>query len=144
MVLYDPSVWGPHFWFFLDTIAMTYPKHPNAVTKKIYYDFIQHFHLFIPVAEHSKNFNKLLSMYPITPYLDDRESFIRWVHFIHNKIDEQLQKPKMPYNEFYTNYYQHYKNKITKNSENKRFYKKILYGTLILILLFSISYLSKL
>ena len=59
MVLYDPSVWGPHFWFFLDTIAMTYPKHPNAVTKKIYYDFIQHFHLFIPVAEHSKNFNKL-------------------------------------------------------------------------------------
>jgi hypothetical protein len=144
MVLYDPSVWGPHFWFFLDTIAMTYPKHPNAVTKKNYYDFIQHFHLFIPVAEHSKNFNKLLSMYPITPYLDDRESFIRWVHFIHNKINEQLQKPKIPYNDFYTNYYQHYKNKITKNSENKRFYKKILYGTLILILLFSISYLSKL
>ncbi len=144
MVLYDPSVWGPHFWFFLDTIAMTYPKHPNTVTKKIYYDFIQHFHLFIPVAEHSKFFNKLLSMYPITPYLDDRESFIRWVHFIHNKINEQLQKPKMPYNDFYTNYYQHYKNKITKNSENKRFYKKILYGTLILLLLFSISYLSKL
>lgn len=144
MVLYDPSVWGPHFWFFLDTIAMTYPKHPNTVTKKIYYDFIQHFHLFIPVAEHSKNFNKLLSMYPITPYLDDRESFIRWVHFIHNKINEQLQKPKMPYNDFYTNYYQHYKNKLTQNSENKRFYKKILYGTLILLLLFSISYLSKL
>lgn len=144
MVLYDPSVWGPHFWFFLDTIAMTYPKHPNAVTKKIYYDLIQHFHLFIPVDEHSKNFNKLVSLYPITPYLDDKESFIRWVHFIHNKINEQLQKPKLPYNSFYTNYYQHYKNKITKNSENKRFYKKILYITLILILLFSISYLSKL
>jgi hypothetical protein len=144
MVLYDPSVWGPHFWFFLDTIAMTYPKHPNAVTKKIYYDLIQHFHLFIPVDEHSKNFNKLVSLYPITPYLDDKESFIRWVHFIHNKINEQLQKPKLPYNSFYTNYYQHYKNKITKNSENKRFYKKILYSTLILILLFSISYLSKL
>ena len=144
MVLYDPTVWGPHFWFFLDTIAMTYPKHPNAVTKKNYYDLIQHFYLFIPTAEHSNNFNKLLSLYPITPYLDDRESFIRWVHFIHNKINEQIQKPKMPYNDFYTNYYQHYKNKITKNSENKRFYKKILYGTLILILLFSISYLSKL
>ena len=83
-------------------------------------------------------------MYPITPYLDDRESFIRWVHFIHNKTNEQLQKPKIQYNDFYTNYYQHYKNKITQNSENKRFYKKILYGTLILTLLFSISYLSKL
>jgi hypothetical protein len=143
MVLYDPSVWGPQFWFFLDTIAMTYPKHPNAITKKIYYDFIQHFYLFIPVDEHSKNFNKLLSMYPITPYLDDRESFIRWVHFIHNKINEQLQKPKKPYNDFYTNYYQYYKKKNIQNSENKRFYKKILYGTLIFILLFSIFYLSK-
>ena len=143
MVLYDPSVWGPHYWFFLDTIAMTYPKHPNAVTKKIYYDLIQHFHLFIPVDEHSKFFNKLLSMYPITPYLDDRESFIRWVHFIHNKINEQLQKPNMPYNDFYTNYYQHYKNKLIQNGENKRFYNKLLFCSLILILLFSISYLSK-
>lgn len=144
MVLYDPTVWGPHYWFFLDTIAMTYPKHPNAVTKKIYYDLIEHFHLFIPVAEHSKNFNQLLSMYPITPYLDDRESFIRWVHFIHNKINEQLQKPKITYNDFYTNYYQHYKNKIIQNSEKKQFYKKILYVTLIFILLFSISHFSKL
>jgi|UniRef100_A0A6C0IKJ2 hypothetical protein len=143
MVLYDPSVWGPHYWFFLDTIAMTYPKHPNAVTKKIYYDLIQHFHLFIPVDEHSKFFNKLLSMYPITPYLDDRESFIRWVHFIHNKINERIQKPNMPYNDFYTNYYQHYKNKLIQNGENKRFYNKLLFCSLILILLFSISYLSK-
>ena len=30
----DPKIWGPHYWFFLDTIAMTYPNHPNAVTKK--------------------------------------------------------------------------------------------------------------
>lgn len=143
MVLYDPSVWGPHFWFFLDTIAMTYPNNPNVVTKKIYYNLIQHFHLFIPVDEHSKHFNKLLSMYPITPYLDDRESFIRWVHFIHNKINEQLHKPKMPYNDFYTNYYKHYMNKMVKNNENKLFYRKITYCTLILILLLSIYHLSK-
>lgn len=144
MVLYEPSVWGPHYWFFLDTIAMTYPNHPNSVTKKIYFDLIQHFHLFIPVQEHATNFNKLLSNYPITPYLDNRESFIRWVHFMHNKINEQLNKPKMPYNDFYTNYYNKYKEKTLKHNENKRFYKKILYIALLLVLVFSIIYLSKL
>ena len=143
MVLYDPSVWGPHYWFFLDTIAMTYPKHPNAITKKIYYDLIQHFHLFIPVNEHSKNFNKLLSEYPITPYLDDRESFIRWVHFIHNKINTQLNKPTLPYGDFYNTYYQKYKEKAVQNTENKRLYKKILYGSLLIVLLFTTIYLSK-
>ena len=37
MLYLDPSVWGPHYWFFLHTISMTYPYHPNAVTKKKYY-----------------------------------------------------------------------------------------------------------
>ena len=144
MVLYDPSVWGPHYWFFLDTVAMSYPKHPNSVTKKIYFDLIQHFHLFIPVKEHSENFNKLLSSYPISPYLDDRESFIRWVHFIHNKINSQLNIPKLPYHEFYTNYYNKYKEKSFKNNENKLLYRKIMFVSLIILLFLVILHFSKL
>ena len=34
----DPTIWGPHYWFFLHTIAMTYPIRPNDVTKKKYYE----------------------------------------------------------------------------------------------------------
>jgi len=143
MVIFDPSIWGPHYWFFLDTVAMTYPKHPNAITKKIYYDLIQHFHLFIPVKEHSKNFNELLSNYPVTSYLDDRESFIRWVHFIHNKINTKLQKPTFAYNSFYTNYYNKYQEKSYQTIENKRFYKKMLYATILIVLLFTIFHLSR-
>lgn len=30
----DPDIWGPHFWFVLHTMAMTYPHHPNDVTKR--------------------------------------------------------------------------------------------------------------
>lgn len=143
MVLYDPAVWGPHYWFFLETIAMTYPNYPNSISKKIYYDLIQHFHLFIPVKEHSEYFNKLLSNYPITPYLDDRESFIRWVHFIHNKINEKLNKPNMKYSDFYTKYYQKYKEKQINEIENRLIYKKIVYVSIIIILLSSIYFLTK-
>ena len=32
--IYYPEIWGPHYWFFLNTVAMTYPNFPNKVTKK--------------------------------------------------------------------------------------------------------------
>lgn len=143
MVLYDPFVWGPHFWFFLDTVAMTYPNHPNAVTKKIYYDLFQNFHLFIPVKEHSNSFNKLLSIYPITPYLDNRESLVRWCHFIHNKINDQLDKPKMTYHDFFSSYYGRYKESNMQKYERNRFYRKIMYLLLLSIVILLIVYLFK-
>ncbi len=33
-MLFDPNIWGPHYWFFLHTIAESYPENPNQVTKK--------------------------------------------------------------------------------------------------------------
>ena len=29
-----PDIWGPHYWFFLHTVAESYPETPNAVTKR--------------------------------------------------------------------------------------------------------------
>ena len=90
----DPTVWGPHFWFFLHTLAISYPHHPNAVTKKKYYELIQNLPLFIPVESIGSDFIKILDEYPVTAYLDNRESLTKWMHFIHNKINEKLEKPK--------------------------------------------------
>ena len=100
----DPTVWGPHYWFFLHTIAMSYPIHPNAVTKKKYYDFVQNIPMFLPVEEIATHFSKLLNEYPIQPYLDNRESFIKWFWFIHNKINEKLEKPIISLKDFYIQY----------------------------------------
>ena len=94
----DPTVWCPHFWFFLHTIALSYPHHPNSVTKKKYYELIQNLPLFIPVETIGNDFNRLLDEYPVTAYLDSREAFVKWMHFIHNKINEKLEKPKITIN----------------------------------------------
>jgi hypothetical protein len=89
---FDPDVWGPHYCFFLHTIAHSYPESPNAVTKRKYYDLIQNMPLFIPVSEIGNKFSNLLDKYPVSPYLDSRDAFIRWGHFIHNKINEKFIK----------------------------------------------------
>ena len=138
----DPKVWGPHYWFFLHTLSMTYPIHPNAVSKKKYYDFIQNLPLFIPVENISSEFTRLLDMYPVVPYLDNRESLIRWMHFIHNKINQKLEKPQITLNEFYVKYYEQYKNNDTKLLGF--FYKlreKIIYLAILLSIIYLIYYL---
>ena len=127
----DPKVWGPHYWFFLHTLAMTYPHHPNAVTKKKYYEFIQNLPLFLPVDEISTAFSKLIEKYPITPYLDNRDSFVRWMHFIHNKINEKLEKPQISLNEFFVKYYDEYKTQDVKLYQYYKIREKVIYGVII-------------
>ena len=89
-VYLDPKIWGPHYWFTLHTIALCYPEHPNDVTKKTYYEFIQNLPLFMPIQQIGNGFTKFLDKYPVTPYLDSRESFIKWMYFIHKEVNKSL------------------------------------------------------
>jgi hypothetical protein len=141
MTYLDPNVWGPHYWFFLHTISMTYPHHPNAVTKKKYYEFIQNLPLFIPVDTMSSEFSKLIDQYPVTPYLDNRESFVRWTWFIHNKINQKLEKPTITLSEFHVKYYDAYKPKQLKKSEYYKLREKVVYGSIVVCMIGSIYYL---
>ena len=140
-VYLDPKVWGPHYWHFLHTLAMTYPHHPNTVTKKKYYEFIQNLPLFLPVEEISGEFSKLIDKYPIAPYLDNRDSFVRCMHFIHNKINEKLGKPQISLNDFFVKYYDEYKSQDEKYIEYYKFKEKIIYVGIILGISGSIYYL---
>ena len=139
-VYLDPKVWGPHYWFFLHTVAMTYPHHPNTVTKKKYYEFIQNLPLFLPVQEISSEFSKLIDKYPITPYLDNRDSFIRWTHFIHNKINQKLEKPQISLSEFYVKYYEEYKSQNIKMVEYYKLREKAIFCVIIATIVGSIYY----
>ena len=137
----DPNIWGPHYWFFLHTLVMTYPHHPNAVTKKKYYEFIQNLPLFLPVEEISGEFSKLIDKYPVTPYLDNRDSFVRWMHFIHNKINEKLEKPQISLNDFFIKYYDEYKSHDEKLTEYYKLREKLIYLGVILGISGTIYYL---
>ena len=116
----NPDVWGPHYWFVLHTIAITYPVYPNDVTKKKYYDFIHNLPLFLPIKEIGNGFSKILDKYPVTPYLDSQASFVKWVHFIHNKINVALDKNEMTMDEAMVKYYELYKPKAVKEIEERK------------------------
>ena len=141
MTYLDPKIWGPHSWFFIHTVAMTYPIRPNAVTKKKYYEFIQNLPLFIPVESISGEFSKLIDKYPVAPYLYNRESLIRWTHFIHNKINQKLEKPQISLSEFYIKYYEEYKSQNVKMVEYYKMREKAIYCGIIVTIAGGIYYL---
>jgi hypothetical protein len=130
----DSTVWGPHYWFFLHTIALCYPLYPNDVTKKKYYEFIQNLPLMIPVERIGNNFSELINNYPVTPYLDSRESFQKWMHFIHNKINEKLSLQQITFSESIDKYYHNYKPKRLLEKERLRRKDKFIYFISMLLL----------
>ena len=97
--------------------------------------------MFIPVEGIATYFSKLLDEYPVTPYLDTRDTFIRWMHFIHNKINERLEKPKISLNQFYINYYEEYKPKDVKMKDYYKMRGKVIYFAMIIIVISLIVYL---
>ena len=137
----DSEIWGPHYWFVLHTITLTYPKNPSETIKKKYYKFIQDLPLFLPDEKISNNFSKLLNKYPVSPYLDSKEAFIKWVHFIHNIINKKLNKKTINMSEFLIEYYENYKPKELINLEYKKNKEKIIYSGLLILLISVTLYL---
>ncbi len=138
---FDPTIWGPHYWFFLHTIAHTYPLYPNEVTKKKYYDFIQNMPLFIPNEKIGNDFSKILDNYPVSPYLDNRDSFIRWIHFIHNRINRSIDKEELTLYEALDQYMSQYKPKSIKLSQTFRLKKEYIIAVFTIVCLCLIIYL---
>jgi len=139
----DSTVWGPHYWFVLHTIALCYPLYPNYVTKKKYYEFIQNLPLMIPVERIGNSFSELIINYPVTPYLDSRESFQKWMHFIHNKINEKLSLPQLTFSESIDKYYHHYKPKHLLQKERLKQKDKFIFFISIFLLIGFIIFIYK-
>ena len=139
----NPEVWGPPFWFTLHTMSMTYPVHPNTVTKKKYYEFITNLPIFIPNADIGNHFAKLLDEYPVEPYLSSRMSFIKWIHFIHNKINVSLGKPDIPFYKFLEWYHKQYIPKDITDKEKTQWNKRYIEISIIVILILLVCYCWK-
>ena len=131
----DPKILGPHYWFFLHTASLSYPITPNDTVKKKFYDFIHNFPLFIPDEKISASFSDLLEEYPVSPYLDSKDSFVRWVHFIHNKINKKLEKEQISIGKFYSEYYKQYETITEQQITQIKTKKHIVYALLIVFLL---------
>lgn len=142
-MILDPKVWVPYYSFVLTTIALEYPDIANEVTRKKYYELIQNLPIFMPRGDISKAFIQLLDQYPVTPYLDTKHSFMKWTHFIENKIYELVGLPEKTTAQAMQEYYDLYKPKEIIMKEYYKTREKYLFGTAIIILILSGIYIYR-
>lgn len=129
---YNPTVWGPQYWFVLHTIARIYPEKPTTTMRKKYYQFIQNFPLFIPDPKMANKFIEILDAYPVSSYLDSRYSLMRWMNFIHNKVN----KSNISFQEGKRSYLEHYIPKKNKHKKSYTFWVSV--GSLFLVFFYAL------
>jgi len=100
--------------------------------------------LFLPDAEIGNRFSALLDAYPVSPYLDSRDSFIRWVHFIHNKVRNSLGQDELTLAEGIDAYLEQYKPKEIQAVEQWRLREHWLTAGMIVVCSVAIYIMSKL
>ena len=128
------EIWLPHLKFTLQIMSLNYPLNPNEVTIRKYYNFIQNLPVFFPDEPMGNFMSKLLNDFPVTPYLNSRTSFMKWIHFLFNKINKKLGLKTVSFYESLEDYYQHYKPKEIINKESIKNKKKLMYSGAILFL----------
>ena len=126
------EVWLPRVKFVLQTMALNYPKHPNDVTKKKYNDFIQNLPLFIPMEPFGNNFIRIIDNYPVTPYLESRLSFMKWVHYIFNKIQKQHNMGIEDFQTSLEKYYDAYKPSKEQDKDYYNLKRKVIQMIIVL------------
>jgi hypothetical protein len=98
---YNPEVWGPNGWFFLDTIVLSYPDIPSEKHKKMFFDFFSNIGKMLPCQKCRHNYDIHIQKKPLTMNtLKSRDSLLLWWIDIHNMARMTLDKKHITLDNF--------------------------------------------
>ena len=93
----NPNVWGPGAWIFLHSITLNYPNNPTQVDKKIYSDFFNLLGKVLPCNICNNHYIQNNNILPVQFNIDSKDSLVKWLVEIHNKINKINNKPIITY-----------------------------------------------
>ena len=94
-----PSVWGPHGWKFMHFVSLGYPDDPSQEDKRLYKEFYESLQHILPCGACAQNYKLNLQEMPIDNALDSRDTLIKWVIDIHNKVNQETGKKTLDHEE---------------------------------------------
>jgi predicted nucleotidyltransferase len=118
------STWGPALWHYLHMMSFNYPIHPTKKNKNEYKDFIYNLRNVLPCKYCRENLTKNLKAFPLTnDYLQNRDTYSRYVYELHEVINKMLGKKNNLTYEDVRERYEHFRSrclKKTKKSNEKK------------------------
>lgn len=84
----NPKLWGPHAWYFLYSIALNYPDEPTNEDIYNTKSFFENLGNILPCLDCRKNYRANLKSAPLDNHiLGSRNTLVKWVLSIHNKVN---------------------------------------------------------
>tara|TARA_B110000914_G_C15426080_1_gene429010 strand:- start:353 stop:757 length:405 start_codon:yes stop_codon:yes gene_type:complete len=128
----NPKFWGSHGWLFLHTVTMNYPKEPTNEDKTLYRNFFSSLKRVLPCEKCAYHYHQHIKDDPIEPALESRDTLVRWLIKIHNKVNDDLDKPNYTYEQVI----EEYKYKMMNMDRDETLIYKVIIGALLLFILY--------
>jgi hypothetical protein len=93
-----PSVWGPIFWNTMHIITLGYPVQPDEQTQTAAKEFFYSLQFLLPCDICKAHYKKHITESP--PKTESQKELIHWAFDLHNKVNQDLNKPIITYPEF--------------------------------------------
>ena len=133
----NPNVWGPHAWFFLDSIVLSLPNNLSYEQKNIYKNFFTSLQDVLPCEGCREHYKQNLIKYPLTDkILSKKENIIKWILNVHNNVrknDER--KTEISIKQFFEYYNKQYDENYNKNKNIKECNLKYYISIIIILIL---------
>ena len=83
----DPRVWGPHAWFFIETVVLSMPD--DITDTSPYRAFLQSLKDVLPCPGCRQEYSEYLTTHPVPT---SRKDIIEWVFTLHNTVRQRTGK----------------------------------------------------
>jgi uncharacterized protein YktA (UPF0223 family) len=100
----DPKVWGPPAWTFLHSVTLAYPDNPTEVDRNNYKNFFNSLQPVLPCLKCSNNYLTHIQEDPVENHLENKESLVKWLVEMHNKVNRLYDKPDVSYDDMLQKY----------------------------------------
>lgn len=94
-----PAQWGPHFWYVLKIVALSYGDQPSPTLRAEAVAFYSSLVKMLPCPDCRKHFKALLEEHPVENALENTDSLIAWVETMEVKVKDIIEtssKDKAP------------------------------------------------
>ena len=139
---FDPNIWGPHAWFFLETTVMSYPIDPSEKDKLNFKSFFNTLQFIIPCDKCRINYTIHLKKYPLTEKVfENRDNMFEGIVNMHNSVDPSKKKSYKETYDYYINQYS--ENSTRENNKEYTCSKRIKNIFIITMIIFFIIIIHK-
>lgn len=105
----NPKIWGPHAWFFLDSVVVNYPEKPTDFDKQNHHLLFNLLQYVLPCEICRQNYKEHFGLNPINDFvLSSKTNLVDWIIIMHNLVRKKHNKKPFTRDEFidyYTNEY---------------------------------------